>query len=92
VSEGDLGRLAVTGKEADRHVFRVPSLRNVGVTAPYFHDGRAASLEEAVEEMARSQLGRNLTGQQIDRIVAFLRTLTGEYQGRPLAPDSDRPP
>jgi cytochrome c peroxidase len=92
VSEGDLGRLAVTGKEADRHVFRVPSLRNVGVTAPYFHDGRAASLEEAVEEMARSQLGRNLTGQEIDRIVAFLRTLTGEYQGRPLAPDSDRPP
>jgi cytochrome c peroxidase len=92
VSEADLGRLAITGKEADRYVFRVPSLRNVGVTAPYFHDGRAASLEEAVEAMGRSQLGRSLTEQEIDLIVAFLRTLTGEYQGRPLAPDSDRPP
>jgi cytochrome c peroxidase len=92
VTEADVGRLAITGKEADRHVFRVPSLRNVGITAPYFHDGRAASLEEAVEAMARSQLGRSLTGAEIDSIVAFLRTLTGEYQGRPLAPESERPP
>jgi cytochrome c peroxidase len=92
VTEADLGRLAVTGNEADRHVFRVPSLRNVAVTAPYFHDGRAASLEEAVEAMGRSQLGRSLTEQEIDLIATFLRTLTGEYQGRPLAPDSDRPP
>jgi cytochrome c peroxidase len=88
VSEADLGRLAITGKEDDRHVFRVPSLRNVGVTAPYFHDGSAASLEEAVEAMARSQLGRSLTEHEIASIVAFLRTLTGEYQGRPLAPGS----
>lgn len=92
VTEADLGRLAVTGKEADRHVFRVPSLRNVGVTAPYFHDGSATSLEEAVEAMARSQLGRSLMEQEISSIAAFLRTLTGEYQGRPLAPDPDRPP
>jgi cytochrome c peroxidase len=89
LSEADLGRLAVTGKEADRHVFRVPSLRNVAITAPYFHDGRTASLEEAVDTMGRSQLGRPLTAQDIDLIVAFLRTLTGEYRGRPLAPDSD---
>jgi cytochrome c peroxidase len=87
VSEADLGRLAVTGKEADRHVFRVPSLRNVAITAPYFHDGSTASLEEAVDTMGRSQLGRPLTAQDIDLIVAFLRTLTGEYRGRPLAPD-----
>ena len=59
------------------------------LTAPYFHDGRVVSLEEAVESMGRSQLGRSLSGQEIALIVAFLRTLTGEYQGRPLAPDSD---
>jgi len=92
MTEADLGRLAITGNEADRHVFRVPSLRNVAVTAPYFHDGRAASLEEAVEAMGESQLGRTLTEQEIDLIVAFLRTLTGEYQGQPLAPGSDRSP
>jgi cytochrome c peroxidase len=73
-------------------VFRVPSLRNVALTAPYFHDGGAASLEEAVESMARSQLGRSLSGQEIDLIVAFLRSLTGEYRGRPLAPDAGRAP
>jgi cytochrome c peroxidase len=92
VTEADVGRLAITGKEADRHVFRVPSLRNVAITAPYFHDGRAASLEEAVEAMARSQLGRSLTGEEIDLIVAFLRTLTGQYQGQSLAPPTDQSP
>ncbi len=83
-TEADLGRFAITGEDDDRHVFRVPSLRNVALTAPYFHDGRARTLEQAVEAMARSQLGRSLTDQEISLIVAFLRTLTGEYQGRPL--------
>jgi cytochrome c peroxidase len=92
VSEADLGRFAITGKDADRHVFRVPSLRNVALTAPYFHDGSVASLEEAVESMARSQLGRSLTAQDIDLIVAFLRTLTGEYRGASLALDAGRSP
>jgi cytochrome c peroxidase len=92
VTEADLGRLAITSKEADRHVFRVPSLRNVGLTAPYFHNGTAASLEEAVDAMARSQLGRSLTEEEIASIVAFLHTLTGEYQGRPLVPGSTRSP
>lgn len=92
-SRADLGRLAITGAEADRHVFRVPSLRNVAVTAPYFHDGSAASLEEAVEVMARSQLGRELAPGDVAPIVAFLGTLTGEYRGRPLSGDtaSSRP-
>jgi cytochrome c peroxidase len=84
VAEPDLGRLTITGKAADRHVFRVPSLRNVAVTAPYFHDGSAATLAEAVEIMGRSQLGRKLSQEDIGRIVAFLQTLTGTYQGRPL--------
>ena len=90
ITEADLGRFALTGEEADRHVFRVPSLRNVAVTAPYFHDGSTVSLSEAVEIMARSQLGRDLPVQDINAIVAFLGTLTGEYEGRPLGPGAGR--
>jgi cytochrome c peroxidase len=70
---------------------RVPSLRNVAVTAPYFHDGSAATLNEAVRQMGLAQLDRVLTGQQVDSIVAFLGTLTGAYQGRSLTPASVRP-
>jgi cytochrome c peroxidase len=88
VTEADLGRFALTGEEADRHVFRVPSLRNVAVTAPYFHDGSAASLEEAVDVMARSQLGRDLPAEDVAAIVAFLKTLTGEFEGRSLDPEA----
>lgn len=84
VAEADLGRFAITGKAEDRHVFRVPSLRNVAATAPYLHDGRAASLDAAVKIMARNQLGRELPDGDVDLIVGFLRTLTGEYLGRPL--------
>jgi cytochrome c peroxidase len=81
---GDLGRFNVTQNAADRHVFRVPSLRNVAVTAPYFHDGSAQTLEEAVGKMTKYQLGRTLPTDQIQSIVQFLRTLTGEYRGKPL--------
>jgi cytochrome c peroxidase len=70
-------------------VLRVPSLRNVAVTAPYFDDGGVATLPEAVRLMARVQLGRELTASQTGAIVAFLGTLTGSYAGRPLmAPDA----
>jgi len=93
-TRADLGRFALTGKPEDRSVFRVPSLRNVARTAPYFHDGRAATLEDAVGEMARIQLGRVLAPQEIGLIVRFLNALSGEYrpldgQGaaeRPVAP------
>jgi cytochrome c peroxidase len=64
-------------------VFRVPSLRNVALTAPYFHDGRAATLEDAVQTMARVQLGRQLRPDQVEVLVAFLRTLTGDRPGHP---------
>ena len=84
LTHADLGRFSVTGVESDRHVFRVPSLRNVAVTAPYFHDGRVNSLREAVMTMARVQLGRELGDGDVDRIVKFLETLTGERRGRPL--------
>lgn len=63
---------------------RVPSLRNVATTAPYFHDGSAATLEEAVKRMAAAQLDRSLTDQQVSSLVAFLQTLTGKYRGAPV--------
>ena len=87
LTERDMGRYLLTGDADDAHVFRVPSLRNVAVTAPYFHDGSAATLEQAVSHMARVQLGYLLSDREVELIVAFLRTLTGEVDGRPLAPE-----
>jgi cytochrome c peroxidase len=72
------GRFAVTGKDADRFMFKVPTLRNVELTYPYFHDGAAATLEEAVDIMGRLQLGRKFTKEENAKIVAFLKTLTGK--------------
>ncbi|HEX8987198.1 MAG TPA: cytochrome-c peroxidase [Rhodocyclaceae bacterium] len=80
----DQGRFNVTGQPADRHFFKVPSLRNVARTAPYFHDGSMATLEDAVRAMGRYQLGRELSQEEIALIVEFLGTLTGNYQGEPL--------
>lgn len=82
-TRADLGRFLVTGQERDRHVFRVPSLRNVALTAPYFHDASAPTLEAAVDVMFRYQLGR--IGSKADKasIIEFLRTLTGEMGARP---------
>ena len=72
------GRVAVTGKDADRFSFKVPTLRNVELTYPYFHDGAHWQLEDAVDLMARLQLGRELEKQDIDNMTAFLKTLTGD--------------
>jgi cytochrome c peroxidase len=74
----DQGRFNITGREEDRHVFRVPSLRNVALTAPYFHDGSAATLEEAIDVMARFQLGRSLGDAETAALAAFLTALTGD--------------
>jgi len=68
----------------DPPILRVPSLRNVATTAPYFHDGSAPTLQAAVRAMGRAQLNSTLTDTQVDSIVAFLRTLTGEYRGKPV--------
>ena len=78
ITEEDLGRYNVTRREEDRHVFKVPSLRNVARTAPYFHDGSAETLDQAVLVMARYQLGRDLSAADVEAIVAFLHTLNGE--------------
>lgn len=80
----DLGRYQVTRDEMDRNVFKVPSLRNVAVTAPYLHDGSAETLEEAVEIMFRYQLGRIPSAEDKTLIIKFLNTLTGEWEGKPL--------
>jgi cytochrome c peroxidase len=80
-TKAGLGQRTTTG-EGDRELFRVPSLRNVAVTPPYFHNGHTFSLAEAVEIMARSQLGRELPAEHVELIVRFLGTLTGEYAGR----------
>jgi cytochrome c peroxidase len=84
------GRIAVTGKDADRFAFKVPTLRNVELTYPYFHDGEAETLNEAVDIMGRLQLGRKYTPEENARIVAFLKTLTGEQPTfqLPLLPPS----
>lgn len=84
ITKADFGRFNVTKNEADKYVFKVPSLRNVALTGPYFHDGSAATLEEAVRIMSLYQLGRTLTPEETDSIVRFLRSLSGEYKGQAL--------
>lgn len=78
ITAADYGRYNVTGSENDRFVFRVPSLRNVAITPPYFHDGTAQTLEQAITTMAKYQLGRPLSQEHTRRIAEFLDTLTGE--------------
>jgi cytochrome c peroxidase len=72
------GRAGVTGQESDRFRFKVPSLRNVELTYPYFHDGSADTLPQAVNTMSRLQLGRAFSDTENAQIVAFLKTLTGD--------------
>ncbi|HLV60731.1 MAG TPA: cytochrome-c peroxidase [Fredinandcohnia sp.] len=95
--DNDLGRFDVTQNEADKFVFSVPTLRNVEKTAPYFHDGSVATLDEAVRMMASYQLGKELKDEEVRSIVAFLKTLTGkipeEYIAQPeLPPSTDKTP
>jgi len=72
------GRAAVTGQDVDRFTFKVPTLRNVELTYPYFHDGEAKTLTESVDVMGRLQLGRKFSTDENAKIVAFLKTLTGD--------------
>ena len=78
------GRAEVTGKESDRFFFKVPTLRNVELTYPYFHDGAVNTLSEAVDIMADIQLGRQFSKQENAQIVAFLKSLTGDQPAFPL--------
>ena len=80
----DNGRFKETKNERDRYRFKVPGLRNVALTAPYFHDATQATLEDAVRAMGKYEVGVDLSQQEVKQIVAFLQTLTGEYQGKLL--------
>ncbi|MDI2141045.1 MULTISPECIES: cytochrome-c peroxidase [unclassified Pseudomonas] len=81
-TQADQGRFNVTGDEDDRVVFKVPSLRNVALTAPYFHDGSAPTLERAVDVMFQYQLGRMPSEEDKGLIIEFLKTLTGHWEGQ----------
>ncbi len=75
----DEGRFAVTGNESEKYFFKVPSLRNVAKTGPYFHDGSVEDLNQAVDIMAKTQLGKELSTDEIQSISTFLESLTGEF-------------
>lgn len=79
-NQADQGRFDETGNEADRMMFKVPSLRNISKTAPYFHDGLAETLEDAVAIMAEYQLNRKLDEQTVASIVTFLKTLDNQKE------------
>ena len=84
LTEEDNGRYKETKNERDRHRFKVPGLRNVEHTWPYYHDGTRHTLEEAVLDMGKYQSGVDLTQAEVDKITAYLKTLTGEYKGKPV--------
>jgi len=88
----DQGRFEVTKQDADKMVFKVPSLRNIEKTAPYYHDGSVKTLDDAVAKMAQYQLGKPLGKEDVDSVVTFLKTLTGElpaaYIKQPELPKS----
>ncbi|MBU0498856.1 MAG: cytochrome-c peroxidase [Gammaproteobacteria bacterium] len=89
------GLAGVTGKDADRFKFKVPTLRNVEMTYPYFHDGEAETLTEAVDVMGRLQLGKKFSAQENAQIVAFLKSLTGDqpaFQMPVMPPSTDETP
>jgi cytochrome c peroxidase len=88
ITDADLGRFNVTHDEADRHRFKVPTLRNVALTGPWFHDGSRETLDDAVRAMGRYQLGRELDADQVRLLVAFLGSLTGDLpaHARPATP------
>ena len=89
------GLVDVTGKDADRFKFKVPTLRNVELTYPYFHDGEAETLTEAVDVMGRLQLGKQFSDKENAQIVAFLKSLTGDqpaFQLPILPPSTDKTP
>ncbi len=78
IKKADYGRMNITGRSTDNHVFKVPSLRNVALTAPYLHDGRAQTLEDTVRIMGRTQLGIDIGNKDVALIVKFLNTLSGD--------------
>jgi cytochrome c peroxidase len=89
-NQQDPGRLGVTRSLADRMVFKVPSLKNVAMTAPYFHDGSAATLEVAIQMMGRHQLGMELSESEVTAIAAWMRAMTGAIDRSYVEPPAER--
>lgn len=89
LTEEDNGRFKETKLERDRHRFKTPGLRNVALTWPYYHDGTRLTMDEAVRDMARYQCDVELADAEVDAIVSFLYTLTGEYNGVLLTNDNE---
>lgn len=92
---GDKGRFAVTKTATDQYVFRAAPLRNIALTAPYFHSGKVWDLNEAVAIMGTAQLGQELNDEEVGQMVAFLHSLTGkmpEVIYPSLPPETDRTP
>lgn len=84
LTDSDNGRWAQTKVERDRYRFKTPTLRNVALTWPYYHDGSVATLEKAIEMMAEYQVGRNMSEAEIGKVKSFLDAQTGQYQGKTL--------
>jgi cytochrome c peroxidase len=82
--KADIGRQEVTGKAADAHMFRTPTLRNIALTAPYFHNGKVGNLNTAVKVMAKTQLNRDLKKNEVEEIVAFLNSLSGDFPAQTM--------
>lgn len=84
LTDGDNGRFSVTQNESDRHRFKVPTLRNVALTTPYMHDGTIQTLDDAIRNMHMFQIGKQINDTDMTKLVAFLNTLTGQYNGEML--------
>lgn len=91
IINADYGRINVTNRESDMYVFKVPGLRNIELTAPYLHDGNAETLEEVIAIMGKTQIGKTISKENIKLLTGFLKTLNGEYKGKPLAHYNNAP-
>ncbi len=90
LTDGDNGRWAQTKVERDRYRFKTPTLRNVALTYPYYHDGSVTTLGEAISKMAKYQVGRDISEDDCKKVESFLRALTGQYKGKTLTNVNDR--
>ena len=90
LTDGDNGRWAQTKNERDRYRFKTPTLRNIALTYPYYHDGSVKTLDEAIRMMAKYQVGREIPADQCKKVESYLHALTGEYQGKLLTNVNDK--
>lgn len=90
LTDSDNGRWAQTQVERDRYRFKTPTLRNVALTWPYYHDGSVETLEEAIAMMSKYQVGKEMPADKVAKVKSYLDALTGEYQGKLLVNDNTK--